>query len=84
MFLFKTKEKLRKKYNERLLEDIYQARAFWEDAKHTQEAVYDVDDELEARTKLARARYEFLFKEARRRHLKGKLGAMVEQQNRFS
>ncbi|MCQ2557233.1 MAG: YaaL family protein [Ligilactobacillus sp.] len=84
MFFFRPKETLRKKYNERLLTDIYQARAQWDVAKHTQDAVYDVDDELEARTKLARARYEFLFKEARRRHLKGELRATVERQNWFN
>ena len=83
MFLFKPKERLRKKYNERLFEDINQARLNWDAAKKTQAAVHEKDAQLEAQTMLARARYEFLFKEARRRHLKGELDATVMRQNKF-
>ena len=76
----KNKQKLRKKYDELLLNDIENANALWNQAKQTQAAVYDfyeLNDELLAQTKLAQAKYQLLYKEARIRQVKGKLQTNV-------
>lgn len=67
------KQKLRKKYDELLLNDISQATIGWNHAKQTQAAVFEIDDELIAHTKLAKAKYQLLYKEARYRQVKGKI-----------
>ncbi|WP_178195814.1 YaaL family protein [Ligilactobacillus sp. Marseille-Q7487] len=73
----RNKQKLRLKYDELLLEDIMQATDIWNHAKQTQAAVYELDDELLAQTKLAQAKYQFLYKEARIRRVKGKIQKSV-------
>lgn len=79
----RNKQKLRRTYDDILLADIEQAKADWDSAKLTQQSVYDADDELEAETRLAKARYEFLFREARRRKIKGHLQAAMIKVNEF-
>ena len=41
------------------------------------QAVYDSDDELTAETKLARAKYEFLYREAKLRKVHGRMQSSV-------
>ncbi|GAJ25850.1 hypothetical protein JCM15457_751 [Liquorilactobacillus sucicola DSM 21376 = JCM 15457] len=71
------KKKLRAIYDELLLETIDRAAADWENAKQTQQAVREVDDELIAQTELAGAKYEFLYLEARRRKVRGHVQASI-------
>lgn len=73
----RNKQKLRHTFDELLLKDIDNAKITWDQARQTQEAVYDVDDELLAETCLARAKYEFLYREAKRRQVKGRMQASV-------
>ena len=49
----------------------------WDHARQTEEAVYDSDDELTAETKLARAKYEFLYREAKLRKVHGRMQSSV-------
>ena len=70
----RNKQKLRRSFNELLLEDIDQAKLDWDQAAA---AVYDVDDELLAEVSLARAKYEFLYREAKYRQVKGHIQASV-------
>ena len=73
----RNKQKLRRSFNELLLEDIDQAKLDWDQARQTAAAVYDVDDELLAEVSLARAKYEFLSREAKYRQVKGHIQASV-------
>ena len=69
----RNKQKLRRSFNELLLEDIDQAKLDWDQARQTAAAVYDVDDELLAEVSLARAKY----REAKYRQVKGHIQASV-------
>lgn len=73
----RNKQKLRRSFNELLLEDIDQAKLDCDQARQTAAAVYDVDDELLAEVSLARAKYEFLYREAKYRQVKGHIQASV-------
>ncbi|MBD5069460.1 YaaL family protein [Ligilactobacillus apodemi] len=73
----KKKQKLRRAYNELLLQDIDNAKLGWDHARQTKAAVYDVDEELIAEVALAKARYEFLYREAKLRKVKGHIQASV-------
>ena len=73
----RNKQKLRRTYDDLLLADVEQAKVDWDNAKLTQKSVYDADDELEAETKLAKAKYQLLFREARLRRIKGHLQASL-------
>ena len=75
----RNKQKLRRSFNELLLEDIDQAKLDWDQARQTAAAVYDVDDELLAEVSLARAKYEFLYREAKYRQVKGHIQASSDQ-----
>lgn len=65
------KHLLRKAYDGFLLNDIDEAKQNWDHASQTEKAVYDSDNELTAETQLARAKYEFLYREAKRRKVHG-------------
>lgn len=77
MLFRRYKQKLRKKYDSLLLQDIEQAKSSWDYAKRTQEAIFEMDEELAAEVALAKAKYHFLFLEAKRRNLKGKIQSSV-------
>lgn len=61
---------LRKEYDESLLELMYKTKDEWEYKKDIEDSVFDKDGLLFAQTKLAEAKYFYLFKEARIRKLK--------------
>ena len=61
---------LRKEYNEELLDLIYRMKDEWEYKKKIEESVFDKDGLLFSQTKLAEAKYFYLFKEARTRKIK--------------
>ncbi|KRM95225.1 YaaL family protein [Loigolactobacillus rennini] len=73
--MFKRKQdqrsELQKIYDEKLLSAIYEAMTEWNRAKETVTSIDDADEELIALTQLARARYLFLYHEARIRGTKG-------------
>lgn len=71
MFFKKNKKGLlRKEYDEALLNLMYRTKDQWENKKEIEEAVFDKDGLLFAQTKLAEAKYFYLFKEARIRKIK--------------
>lgn len=61
---------MRKEYDEALLNLMYRTKDQWENKKEIEEAVFDKDGLLFAETKLAEAKYFYLFKEARIRKIK--------------
>lgn len=71
------KHLLRKAYDGFLLNDIDEAKQKWDHASQTEKAVYDADNELTAETQLARAKYEFLYREAKRRKVHGHMQSSV-------
>ncbi|WP_461242944.1 YaaL family protein [Secundilactobacillus muriivasis] len=64
-------QKLRREYDDRLLETIERVKEEWDHAKQTELAVADVDEEITSQTKLARQKYLFLYREARLRQVHG-------------
>ncbi|KRM90450.1 YaaL family protein [Liquorilactobacillus cacaonum] len=73
----KKKQKLRNKYDALLLDAIDLAAAQWEHAKQTQRSVREEDSELIAQTKLEGAKYAFLYAEARRRKVRGRVQSSI-------
>ena len=68
---------LRSTYDEFLLDAIDDAKMIWDHARQTEKSVYDADEELTAETKLARAKYEFLYREAKLRKVHGHMQSSV-------
>ncbi|CAI2637027.1 MAG: YaaL family protein [Apilactobacillus sp.] len=54
-------------YDEFLLDSIDRAKYQWDHAIETEEAIFEVDGEIVAQTRLAREKYLFLYREARER-----------------
>ena len=69
--LFKKKYALRKEYDAALLKLMTETKGKWEYAKKIEYSVIEKDSLLFAQTKLAEAKYFYLFKEAKNRHIKG-------------
>lgn len=69
--LFKKKPNLRKEYDAALLKLMTQTKNDWEYAKKIERSVIEKDSLLFAQTKLAEIKYFYLFKEARKRDIKG-------------
>ncbi|KRM18313.1 hypothetical protein FC40_GL000993 [Ligilactobacillus hayakitensis DSM 18933 = JCM 14209] len=76
MFGLKRK-KLRNEYDDELLYSIDLAKKDWDSAKQTEQAVFEVDEELVAETQLAKAKYQFLYREAKLRNVRGHIQASV-------
>ncbi|KRK48035.1 DUF2508 family protein [Secundilactobacillus kimchicus] len=66
------KQRLRHEFDDKLLDAIERAKQEWDQAKETEIAVADVDVEMTSQTALARQKYLFLYREARRRQVRGK------------
>jgi hypothetical protein len=82
IFGFKKKEKfnLRRDYDTKLVFQIDKAKIDWDNALLSEDALYDggVNVRLiQAQTKLARAKYFYLYREARRRKAKGHMQTHV-------
>ena len=69
----RNKKKLRKEYDEELLYLIDQAKKNWDHARQTEQAVYEVV----AETQLAKAKYQFLYQEAKLRNVRGHIQSSV-------
>lgn len=65
------KQHIRQQFDDKLLMTIERAKEEWDQAKQTEIAVADVDEEITAQTALARQKYLFLYREARLRHVRG-------------
>ncbi len=61
----------RYQFDEKLLATIERAKEEWDQAKQTEIAIADVDEEITAQTALARQKYLFLYREARLRNVRG-------------
>ncbi|WP_034551417.1 YaaL family protein [Carnobacterium funditum] len=71
LVLFKKKISLRNQYDKELFNLMKQTKQDWEYAKKIEQSVYEKDGLLFAQTKLAEIKYFYLFKEARKRKIKG-------------
>lgn len=65
------KQHIRQQFDDKLLMTIERVKEEWDQAKQTEIAVADVDEEITAQTALARQKYLFLYREARLRHVRG-------------
>lgn len=65
------KQHIKQQFDEQLLTTIEHAKEEWDQAKQTEIAIADVDEEITAQTALARQKYLFLYREARLRHVRG-------------
>ncbi|GAW99822.1 YaaL family protein [Secundilactobacillus mixtipabuli] len=65
------KQHIKQQFDDKLLMTIERAKEEWDQAKQTEIAVADVDEEITAQTALARQKYLFLYREARLRHVRG-------------
>ena len=66
-------KRIKAEYDDQLLELVYNAKASWDQAQETEQAVYEsnVTNELEMQTFLHKQKYMYLFREARRREVHG-------------
>ncbi|ANZ58484.1 hypothetical protein BGL34_05230 [Fructilactobacillus lindneri] len=69
MFGFKRKN-FEKIYDEELLNSINYLKQDWDQARQTEQAVADVDQQLLAHTELAKQKFEFMYRQARKRNIK--------------
>ena len=67
----RNKQQLRKSYDEKLLDLIGSVKSEWDHARQTEEAIQEDNGEVVAQTAIAKQKYEFLFREARRRGTRG-------------
>lgn len=82
MFFHTDKHLVKKMGNYQLMELIYQTKASWDQARETEQAVYEgkVNSELYYRTKLQEKKYMYLYEKARRRGAHGQLNQGVISQ----
>ena len=71
MSLFKRKSKLKRSYDEKLVELIRRQRSEFESYEKLESMAVDIQPEWQASYKLQKAKYYYLFKEARKRNIKG-------------
>lgn len=67
---FRRKGWLRKEFDEKLLKQLNELRADWNNQKSLVEKSFDPSPEAISQAKLAEAKYFFLFKEAKKRNVK--------------
>lgn len=82
MFFHTDKHQVKKMGNYQLMELIYQTKASWDQARETEQAVYEgkANSELYYRTKLQEKKYMYLYDKARRRGAHGQLNQGVISQ----
>ncbi|WP_252895270.1 YaaL family protein [Fructilactobacillus florum] len=69
MFKFRQKN-FKQMYDESLLTSINLLKQDWDQAQQTEQAVADVDPQVIAQTELAKQKYEFMYRQSRKRRLK--------------
>ncbi|WP_404406584.1 YaaL family protein [Jeotgalibacillus malaysiensis] len=67
--LFRKKGKLKKEYDDRLVQLMQQAREEWQQQKNLSNLSFEKSPQMLAEEKMAEARYFYLFKEARHRKI---------------
>ena len=67
--MFGRNRKLKKEYDERLLNLLLEAKSEWEQAREIEKYLNDYDEEVLVRRKIAESKYFHLFKEAKERNL---------------
>ncbi|AJD89352.1 hypothetical protein JMA_00350 [Jeotgalibacillus malaysiensis] len=67
--LFRKKGKLKKEYDDRLVQLMQQAREEWQQQKNLSDLSFEKSPQMLAEEKMAEARYFYLFKEARHRKI---------------
>ena len=70
--MFQRKRKLRKEFDQKLLEDIEKMKVNWFNHKSLIETSYDPSFDTISQAKLSELKYYYLFKEARKRKIKVK------------
>ncbi|EXJ23692.1 hypothetical protein ADIAL_0807 [Alkalibacterium sp. AK22] len=73
MGMFRKKHKLKKKYDQKLLDQIKKQKELYESGSQLEKIMVKDHPKWEAEIKLQRAKYFYLFKEARIRKLRGDL-----------
>jgi hypothetical protein len=66
---FQRKGRLRKEYNEKLLQQLNRFKENWQQEKLLLEKSFDPSDEVICQTKIAEAKYIFLLREAKQRNV---------------
>jgi hypothetical protein len=67
--LFRRRGRLRNEFDDRLLEQLNSLKEEWYNQKRLLEKSFDPSEEILAQTKLAEAKYFYLFKEAKARKI---------------
>ncbi|RDI36627.1 uncharacterized protein DUF2508 [Falsibacillus pallidus] len=67
--MFRKKGKLRKEYNQKLIDSMEKAKQDWFQHRSLVNLSADYNEELICQTKLAEAKYFFLFKEVKHRNI---------------
>ncbi|PLR89850.1 YaaL family protein [Bacillus sp. T33-2] len=71
--LFRKKGWLRKEFDQKLLAQLNELKARWNNQKSLVEKSFDPSEEFMCEAKMAEAKYFFLFKEAKARHISMKI-----------
>ncbi|MGX7051298.1 YaaL family protein [Leuconostoc palmae] len=86
MIFGKKKLNLRREYDQSLVFQIDKAKIDWDTAKNSEEALLDGQVNvrlIQAQTALAKAKFNFLYREARRRHTIGHMQTHVIKTDRI-
>ena len=67
--MFRKKGKLRKEYNQKLIDSMERAKQEWFQHRSLVNLSIDYNEDLICQTKLAEAKYFFLFKEVKKRQI---------------
>lgn len=67
---FRKNGRLRKEFDEKLLNQLHETRTNWTNQKSLVAKSFDPSEEIICQAKLAEAKYFYLIKEAKNRHIK--------------
>jgi hypothetical protein len=67
---FRRKSWLRKEFNDQLISQMEQLKTSWNNQKALLNKSFDPSEDIICQTKIAEAKYFFLFKEAKHRNIK--------------
>lgn len=67
---FRKKQKMNETYDEKLIELLNRSQKEWFQHRELLRLSFEQNNELEAQTKAAQAKYFFLFREAKKRHIR--------------
>lgn len=70
LLFFKRKGRLKKEYDEKLLNQLRELKADWNHKKYIFEKSYNEFEDLEREAKLAELKFFYVFKEAKQRNIK--------------